>query len=58
MRAVVIYLHDKFRYTRIHKVINVYGGGLSRKLVLGNIYRPRDINENFKYFIDEFKHVI
>ncbi len=66
--VLIIYLHDTFRYTPTHKVnksliwegqfINVYGGGLPRKLILGNIYRPYDINENYNKFIDEFKHVI
>ncbi len=66
---LIIYLHDKFKYTPKHQVnkssiwegqfINVYGGGLPRKLILGNIYRPpHDINENYKNFIDDFKHVI
>ncbi len=67
--GLIIYLHDKCKYTPKYKVnkssisegqfINVYGGGLPRKLILGNIYRPRrDINEYYKNFIDEFKHVI
>ncbi len=37
----------------------MYGRGLPWKLILDNIYRPpRDVNENYKNFIDEFKHVI
>ncbi len=67
--GLIIYLHDKFKYTPKLKVnkssiwegqfINVYGGDLPRKLILGNIYRPpRDVNENYKTFIDEFKHVL
>ena len=31
---------------------------MSKKIILGNIYRPRDINENFRQFIDEFTTVL
>ncbi len=65
--GLIIYLHDQFKYTPKHKVnkssmwegqfIKVHGDGLPRKLRMGNII-PCDINENYKNFIDEFKHVI
>ncbi len=39
--------------------INVTGGGLSKHIILGNMYRsPRDINENHKTFIEEQKQVL
>ncbi len=67
--SIFICLYDKFKYTPKHKVnkssiwegqfINVYGGGLRRKLILGNIYRPPcDVNENYKTFTNEIEHVL
>ena len=39
--------------------IKVIGGGLSRYIIIGSIYRPqRDLNENYKQFLSEFTPII
>ena len=40
--------------------IEIYGDSMcAKKIILGNIYRPpRDINENYRQFIDEFSTVL
>ena len=40
--------------------IEIYGDSMcAKKIILGNIYRPpRDINENYRQFIDEFTTVL
>ena len=35
------------------------GGGLSKQLIIGNIYRPpKDLNENYKQFTHELSQVL
>ena len=37
----------------------MHGGGLSKQLIIGNIYRPpKDINENYKQFTHELSQVL
>ncbi len=67
--GLIIYFLERFKYTiklTINKskiwegqFINVTGGGLSKHVILGNMYIPsRDINEKYKTFIEELKQVI
>ena len=41
------------------RFIKVTGGGLSKYIIIGNIYRPpRDLNDNHKQFLSEFTPII
>ncbi len=40
-------------------VCKITGGGLSKDVIIGNIYRPpRDLNENYMQFLNEFTSII
>ena len=63
--GLVIYVHESFRYKIIDALnpstdweslfLEIDGGGLYRKLTLGNIYRPpRDRNSDIENFITTF----
>ena len=37
----------------------MHGGGLSKQLIIGNIYRPpKDLNDNYKQFTYELSQVL
>ena len=39
--------------------VKITGGGLSKDVIIGNIYRPpRDLNENYMQFLNEFTTII
>ena len=41
------------------QLIKTTGGGLSKDVIIGNIYRPqRDLNENYMQFSNEFTSII
>jgi hypothetical protein len=63
--GVAIYLHNKFTYdTKMTlnsstvwegQVIQVSKGGLKLPIIIANIYRPpKNLNDNYKQFINEF----
>ena len=63
--GLVMYLSKTFNYKVILSLnqydnwegqfIKVTGGGLSKDITIGNIYRPpRDLNEKYKQFLSEF----
>ena len=63
--GLVIYLHNSYQYKKLDiytpstlyegLFLEIQGGGLLRKLVLANIYRPpRDRNCDIKSFLDLF----
>ena len=67
--GLAIYLSDKYNYKllSLHKYpeiwesqfIEVSGNKSQKNVVLGNVYRPpRDINENYRTFIDEFTIIL
>ena len=67
--GLVMYLSKTFNYKVILSLnqydnwegqfIKVTGGGLSKDIIIGNIYRPpRDFNENYKQFVSEFTPII
>ena len=67
--GLIIYLHEKFNYDIMlrydtsdvweGKFIKVTGGGLVNELSIGNIYRPpRDLNRNYKQFIEELMPIL
>ena len=67
--GLVMYLSKTFNYKVILSLnqfdnwegqfIKVTGGGLSKDIIIGNIYRPpRDLNENYKQFVSEFTPII
>ncbi len=67
--GLIIYLNEKFDYTaklnfnqsRIWEgqFINVTGGGLSKGITYGNVYRPpRDVNENYRELIQELSPAV
>ena len=62
--GLIIYLRNNFKYKYIKKInesniwegqfIEINGGGLSKNIVLANVYRPpRDLVENYKIFTEE-----
>ena len=67
--GLVIYIHNSYQYKKLDLYtpspvyeglfLEIYGGGLPRKLVLANIYRPpRDKNCDLKCFLDIFTPVL
>ena len=67
--GLVMYLSKTFNYKVILSLnqydnwegqfIIVNGGGFSKDIIIGNIYRPpRDLNENYKQFLSEFTPII
>ena len=67
--GLLIYLHNTYRYKTIStniksdiwegQFISVTTQQTNNKITIGNIYRPpRDINENYQKFIDEFTKVL
>ena len=39
--------------------VKITGGGLSKDMIIGNTYRPpRDLNENYMQFLNEFTSII
>ena len=68
-RGLAVYLSDKYNYKLLslheyseiweNQFIEVSGNKSQKKVVLGNVYRPpRDINENYRTFIDEFTIIL
>ena len=62
--GLIIYLHERFNYDIMlsydtsdvweGQFVKITGGGLTNELMIGNIYRPpRDLNKNYKQFIEE-----
>ena len=62
--GLIIYLLEKFNYDIMQsyntsdvwegQFVRITGGGLTNELLIGNIYRPpRDLNINYKQFIEE-----
>ena len=67
--GLVIYLHNSYQFKRLDiytaspvwegLFLEIYGGGLKRKLYLSNIYRPpRDRNSDIKDFITSFTTIL
>ena len=67
--GLVMYLSKTFNYKVMFSLnqfdnwegqfIKVTGGGLSKDIIIGNIYMPsRDLNENYKQFLFEFTPII
>ncbi len=67
--GLIIYLNEKVNYTKIQKInqsriwegqfINITGGGLSKSITLGNVYRPPwDRSGYYRIFIQEITPVI
>ena len=67
--GLVMYLTKTFKYKAIlyrnqydnweGQFIKVTGGGLSKEIIIGNIYRPpRDLTETYKQFLSEFTPII
>ena len=67
--GLIIYLNETFKYKPLQNThryetwegqyIQVHGGGLSKKIIIGNIYRPpKDLNENYKFFTYELSQVL
>ena len=67
--GLIIYLNETFKYKpfqNTHKYetwegqyIQVHGGGLSKKIFIGNIYRPpKGLNENYNFFTYELSQVL
>ena len=67
--GLVVYLNKTFNYKVILSLnqydnwegqfIKVTGGGLSKDIIIGNIYRPpKDLKENYKQFLYEFTPII
>ena len=62
--GLIMYIHTKYDYKLIKvnqcenwegQLIEITAGGLTHPVIMGNIYRPpRDLNVNYKQFIDEF----
>ena len=62
--GLIMYIHTKYDYKLIKvnqyenwegQLIEITGGGITKPVIMGNIYRPpRDLNVNYKQFIDEF----
>ncbi len=67
--GLIIYLNENYDYktkqncnqSRIWEgqFINIIGGGLSKSITLGNVYRPpRDTNENYRLFVQKLTPVL
>ena len=67
--GLIVYLHEMFNYDNVLCVnnsdvwegqfINVRGGGLTKNIILGNLYRPpRDIRENYETFYSELLPIV
>ena len=68
--GLIIYLKENLKYKMLDmslksniwegQFIEIYGDSMcAKKIILGNIYRPpRDINEKYRQFIDEFTTVL
>ena len=67
--GLIIYLNETFKYKPLQNThryetwegqyIQVHGGGLSKKIIIGNIYRPpKDLNENEIFFTYELSQVL
>ena len=62
--GLIMYIHTKYDYKLIKinqyenwegQLIEITGGGLTKPVIMGHIYIPqRDLNVNYKQFIDEF----
>ena len=63
-----MHINNCFNYKRIMTLnqfdhwegqfVNITGGGLSKDVIIGNIYRPpRDLNENYMQFLNEFTSI-
>ena len=68
-KRVAIYINETFKYKPFQNThtfetwegqyIQVHGGGLSKQLIIGNIYRPpKDLNENYKQFTHELSQIL
>ena len=67
--GLVMYINNCFNY-KIIMTLNQFdhwerqfekitGGGLSKDVIIGNIYRPpRDLNENYMQFLNKFASII
>ena len=61
--SIIIYVHTKLYYKQLFKInehenwegqfIEVSGGGMSKKIIIGNIYGPNDLDDKYKQFINE-----
>ena len=60
-----MYIHKNFKYKLIKcdvsqedwkgQFVEISGGGLTKSVIIGNIYRPpRDLNVDYRQFTDEF----
>ena len=67
--GLVMYINNCFNYKVIMTLnqfdhwegqfVKITGGGLSKDVIIGNIYRPpRDLNENYIQFLNEFTSII
>jgi hypothetical protein len=68
--GLIIYLHTDFDYETLSTIytpsdiweglfIKVRGVGLSKQIILGNIYRPpRDLLSNYKSFFEDFEKIL
>ena len=67
--GLMIYLNKKYSYDKMYtlnmyktweaQVIEVYGGGLSKNIIMSNVYRPpNDIIDCYREFMDEFFPVL
>ena len=67
--GLIIYINETYKYKpfqNTHKYetwegqyIQVHGGGLSKKIIIGNFYRPpKDLNENYNLFTYELSQVL
>ena len=67
--GLMIYLHEDFKY-RVKQLsehshiwesqyVEVYGGGLKKSILIGNIYRPpRNLNIHYRTFIEELTPIL
>ena len=60
--GLVMYINNCFNYKitmTLNQFVKISGGGLSKDVIIGNIYRPpRDLNENYMRFPNEFTSII
>lgn len=68
--GLIIYLHEDFVYEKLDflystseiwegQFIKINGGGLTKKITLGNLYRPpRDILQNYADFNEEMENLL
>ena len=67
--GLVMYINNCFNYKVIMTLnqfdhwegqfVKITGGGLSKDVIIGNIYRPpRDLNENYMQCLNEFTSII